>query len=100
MTGRTSEKKYEREQTDLEEHESKNNEGELTKVNEKFVNTDILFTDNENFFLGLLGFWIPVAGFILFLLEPKIAKAAGIGAFVSVIVVIVLYVLEVVVYAL
>ena len=46
--------------------------------------------DNGGFLWGLLGFCIPVVGLILFLIwkdqKPKTAKAAGIGALVSVII--------------
>ncbi len=53
--------------------------------------------DNGGFLWGLLGFCIPVVGLILFLIwkdqKPKTAKAAGIGALVSVIVAVVCYVL-------
>ena len=46
---------------------------------------------------GLLGFCIPVVGLILFLIwkdqKPKTAKAAGIGALVSVIIYVVAYIL-------
>ncbi len=53
--------------------------------------------DNGGFLWGLLGFCIPVVGLILFLIwkdqKPKTAKAAGIGALVSVIFYVVCYVL-------
>ena len=53
--------------------------------------------DNGGFGWGLLGFCIPIAGLILFLVwkdtKPKSSKAAGIGALVSVILVVVFYVL-------
>lgn len=46
--------------------------------------------DNGGFLWGLLGCCIPVVGLILFLVwkdqKPKTAKAAGIGALVSVII--------------
>lgn len=52
--------------------------------------------DNGGFGWGLLGFCIPIAGLILFLVwkdtKPKTAKVAGIGALVSVILSIVFYV--------
>lgn len=45
--------------------------------------------DNGGFLWGLLGCCIPIVGLILFLVwkstKPKTAKAAGIGALVSVI---------------
>lgn len=53
--------------------------------------------DNGGFLWGLLGCCIPIAGLILFLVwkdtKPKTAKAAGIGALVSVILGIIYYVL-------
>lgn len=53
--------------------------------------------DNGGFLWGLLGFCIPVVGLILFLIwkdqKPKTAKAAGIGALVSVIIYVVAYIL-------
>ena len=43
--------------------------------------------DNGGFLWGLLGFFVPVAGLILYLIwkdeRPRAAKAAGIGALVS-----------------
>lgn len=45
--------------------------------------------DNGGFLWGLLGFFVPIAGLILYLMwrdeRPRTAKAAGIGALVSVI---------------
>ena len=45
--------------------------------------------DRGGFLWGLLGFFVPIAGLILYLLwrdeRPRTAKAAGIGALVSVI---------------
>lgn len=53
--------------------------------------------DNGGFLWGLLGCCIPIAGLVLFLVwkdtKPKTAKAAGIGALVSVIIGIVYYIL-------
>ena len=53
--------------------------------------------DKGGFGWGLLGFCIPLAGLILFLVwkgeKPKTAKAAGIGALVSVIISVVFYVI-------
>lgn len=53
--------------------------------------------DNGGFLWGLLGFCIPIVGLILFLIwkdqKPKTAKAAGIGALVSVIIGVVSYIL-------
>ena len=53
--------------------------------------------DNGGFLWGLLGCCIPVVGLILFLVwkyqKPKTAKAAGIGALVSVILGVVSYII-------
>lgn len=53
--------------------------------------------DNGGFLWGLLGCCIPVVGLVLFLVwkdqKPNTAKAAGIGALVSVIIGIVSYVI-------
>ena len=53
--------------------------------------------DNGGFGWGLLGCCIPLVGLILFLVwkdtKPKTAKAAGVGALVSVIIGVVYYVL-------
>ncbi len=53
--------------------------------------------DNGGFLWGLLGCCIPVVGLILFLVwkdqKPKTAKAAGIGALVSVILSVVFYII-------
>lgn len=52
--------------------------------------------DNGGFGWGLLGCCIPIVGLILFLVwkdtKPKTSKAAGIGALISVIATVVLYV--------
>ena len=52
--------------------------------------------DRGGFLWGLLGCCIPVVGLVLFLVwrdeKPKAAKAAGIGALVSVILTILIYV--------
>ncbi len=56
--------------------------------------------DNGGFLWGLLGCCIPIAGLILFLVwkdtKPKTAKAAGIGALVSVIVSVVYYIIMII----
>ena len=53
--------------------------------------------DNGGFGWGLLGCCIPVAGLVLFLVwkdnKPKTAKAAGIGALISVISSVIFYVI-------
>ena len=52
--------------------------------------------DRGGFLWGLLGCCLPVVGLVLFLVwrdeKPKTAKAAGIGALVSVILTILIYV--------
>ena len=57
--------------------------------------------DNGGFLWGLLGFCVPLAGLILFLVwkdtKPRTGKAAGIGALVAVIAYVLLYVLAAVV---
>lgn len=62
-------------------------------------NTNVV--DNGGFLWGLLGCCIPIVGLILFLVwkdsKPKTAKAAGIGALVSVILWIVYYVIAIVI---
>ena len=54
--------------------------------------------DNGGILWGLLGCCIPLVGLILFLVwkdtKPKTAKAAGIGALVSVIVSVVCYIIS------
>ena len=53
--------------------------------------------DNGGFLWGLLGCCVPIAGLVLFLVwkdvKPKTAKAVGIGALVSVCIVVLYYVL-------
>lgn len=53
--------------------------------------------DNNGFLWGLLGCCVPIVGLVLFLVwkdtKPKTAKAAGIGALVSVVISVVYYVL-------
>ncbi|MBS5283745.1 MAG: hypothetical protein KHY46_07745 [Clostridiales bacterium] len=52
--------------------------------------------DNGGFLWGLLGCCIPIVGLVLFLVwkdqKPKTAKAAGIGALVSVILSVLCYI--------
>lgn len=56
--------------------------------------------DNGGFGWGLLGFCVPVAGLILFLVwnaeKPKTAKAAGLGALISVVGGILIYIVMIV----
>lgn len=60
-------------------------------------NTPPQVKDNGGFLWGLLGCCIPIVGLVLFLVwkdtKPKTAKAAGIGAIVSVVIGIVYYIL-------
>ena len=60
-----------------------------------------LVSDNGGIGWGLLGCCIPLAGLILFLVwkdtKPKTAKAAGIGALVSVGISILFYIIVIVV---
>ena len=60
-------------------------------------NTTPQVTDNGGLLWGLLGCCIPIVGLVLFLVwkdtKPKTAKAAGIGALVSVIIGILWYIL-------
>lgn len=57
--------------------------------------------DNGGFLWGLLGCCIPIVGLVLFLVwkdsKPKTAKAAGIGALVSVILGVLYYIIMVVI---
>ena len=54
--------------------------------------------DKGGFLWGLLGFCIPIVGLILFIAwkgtKPKTAKAAGIGALVSVVITVIFYILS------
>ena len=65
----------------------------LRKWEERMDNS---VNDNGGFLWGLLGFCIPIVGLILFLVwkdqKPNTAKAAGIGALVSVILGVLLYI--------
>ena len=62
-----------------------------------FQNTTPQVTDNGGFLWGLLGCCIPIVGLVLFLVwkdtKPKTSKAAGIGALVGVILMILYYIL-------
>ncbi|SHJ82860.1 zinc-ribbon domain-containing protein [Clostridium cavendishii DSM 21758] len=61
------------------------------------TNSNPALVDNGGFGWGVLGCCIPIVGLVLFLVwkdsKPKTAKAAGIGALVSVSVIILFYVL-------
>lgn len=64
--------------------------------NNNQVTTNNQVEDKGGFLWGLLGWCIPIVGLVLFLVwkdtKPKTAKAAGIGALVSVIIGIIYYV--------
>lgn len=66
-------------------------------MSENMNNTAPAASDNGGFLWGLLGCCIPIVGLVLFLVwkdqKPKTAKAAGIGALVSVILSVLFYVL-------
>lgn len=57
--------------------------------------------DNGGFLWGLLGCCIPIVGLVLFLVwkdsKPKTAKAAGIGALVSVGLAVIYYIIVIVI---
>ena len=61
------------------------------KLNKEFSNTTIINSEEEKntFGWGVLGFFVPIAGLILFIIwkkdRPKASKSAGIGALVSVV---------------
>lgn len=61
------------------------------------MNENTNVEDKGGFLWGLLGCCIPIVGLILFLVwkdsKPKTAKAAGIGALVSVILAILYYII-------
>lgn len=63
--------------------------GASTTENTNVQNTDVKKESNDVFGWGVLGFFIPVAGLILYLTwktdRPKASKAAGIGALVCLI---------------
>lgn len=63
-------------------------------------NNENRVVDNGGFGWGALGCCIPVVGLILFLVwkdtKPRTAKAAGVGALISVIASVVLYALALV----
>ena len=58
-------------------------------------------SDNGGFLWGLLGCCIPLVGLILFLVwkdtKPKTSKAAGIGALVGVLCIVVWYIVAIVI---
>lgn len=60
------------------------------------TNSNPAVVDNGGFGWGLLGCCIPIVGLILFLVwkdtKPKTSKAAGIGALVATILIVLLYV--------
>lgn len=62
--------------------------GVQTQTGNKLANIDNP-NDKGGFWWGVLGFFVPLAGFILFLVwrdeKPKTSKATGIGALASII---------------
>lgn len=66
------------------------------------TNVNANVDDKGGFLWGLLGCCIPIAGLILFLVwkdtKPKSAKAAGIGALVSVALCVLYYVFVIVIF--
>lgn len=70
----------------------------VQKPNQMSAGTPV--NDTGGFGWGLLGFCVPVVGLILFLVwnheRPRTAKAAGIGALVSVIISAVIYIIYII----
>jgi len=66
-------------------------------MGERNMDNNMNAEDKGGFLWGLLGCCIPIVGLVLFLVwkdtKPKTAKAAGIGALISVIVIVVWYIL-------
>lgn len=66
-------------------------------IQQEYLQISPQSTDNGGFGWGLLGFCIPIAGLILFLVwkdtKPKTSKAAGIGALINVFGIIGFYIL-------
>lgn len=69
---------------------------ENNKMDEN-TNVNANVEDKGGFLWGLLGCCIPVVGLVLFLVwkstKPKTAKAAGIGALVSVVLMVIYYII-------
>jgi len=69
------------------------------KVNGTNINSNNVVSkeDKGGFGWGALGFFVPIAGLVLYLVwkdeRPKCAKSVGIGALVSVIVGVLIYIL-------
>lgn len=78
-------------QTQTEQTQPTTNQQQYTAPNQQYVAP----VDNGGFGWGLLGCCIPLVGLILFLVwkneKPKTAKAAGMGALISVICSILFY---------
>lgn len=66
-------------------------------MGERNMDNNMNAEDKGGFLWGLLGCCIPIVGLVLFLVwkdtKPKTAKAAGIGALISVILIVVWYIL-------
>ena len=60
---------------------------------------DPLFKDEYAFLWGILGFFVPIAGLVLFVVwnkeKKKVAKSAGIGALIRVILMVIVFVIAV-----
>ena len=76
---------------------SYSNNSYQTPPSNSYYNSTPPVVDNGGFCWGLLGFCIPIVGLILFLVwrdeKPRTSKAAGMGALISVIISVVVYVL-------
>lgn len=67
------------------------------------VSSTTVKTDSSSFGWGLLGFCIPLVGLILFLVwkddTPLKAKSAGLGALISVIAAVIIYIIYFIILA-
>lgn len=74
--------------------------GQSTKTPQTYSQTRSSVSDEGGFLWGLLGFCVPVAGLVIYLIwkdeRPLNAKAAGMGALVSVIIGVVFYIFAIV----
>lgn len=72
------------------------------KLSNNVSNQKVVAEDTGGFGWGLLGFCIPLAGLILFLVwnneRPKTAKSAGLGALISVGAYVLMYVFFIIIY--
>lgn len=78
--------------------------GEPVSQNEKVVynGSPAVKDDNGGFGWGVLGFFLPIVGLVLFLIwkteKPKTAKAAGLGALISVCISILFFIVSIILY--